>query len=401
MMIETLLPMWTDVVWQATAVALAALTVALAARHVPAAVRQGILAVALLKFLAPPFVYLPGGLFALLPRPSAAVAIDAGGRSLPGGAEFSLVPLLVGLYLVGVALVICFAIVSAVRIRRLNRRALRPSDAIRRMAAHIGNRVGLRRRVEIGISDEVDSPIAIGVVKPRVLIPSALLDSLDRPALRAVIAHELAHHRRYHLMWAWVRVAACAVWWWHPAAWMVARRLRHVQEELCDDDVIRAGVMDPDAYCDVLIRTAAVNAASGLSVAFGDRRHPLAERVERLLGARGSARVRPLIARTVTAVLAIALLPGARSDVATTARGDASPDVAVLTSVPLPAVSEPAVARPMPATPVAHRVTPDGAQPSFDDVADSAVSAVTDAVDRAFDRVVLCVRSDRRSAAVR
>ena len=58
-----------DAVWQSTAVAIVALAAVRLARRAPAAIRQAILAVALLKFLTPPLSIFPLGVFALVPRP--------------------------------------------------------------------------------------------------------------------------------------------------------------------------------------------------------------------------------------------------------------------------------------------------------------------------------------------
>ena len=163
-------------------------------------------------------------------------------------------------------------------------------------------------------------------------MPRTLEESLDPGELRAVIGHELAHHRRGDLLWAWVRLTACTIWWWHPAVWMVSKALRHVQEELCDDEVIRAGVIERDAYCDVLLRAAAIGAPLGVGAAFGDRRHPLADRSKRLLTGQGSARVRPLVARATTVALACALLPGVRHEAVKADRASVAVPVAPVSS---------------------------------------------------------------------
>jgi len=297
---DALMTLGLDAVWQSTAVAIVALAAVRLARRAPAAIRQAILAVALLKFLTPPLSIFPLGLFALVPRPqpTATVANTASGPAIDA---VSWVPLALAAYIAGAVIVFSLVLMSMIRVARLRRASRAASDATRQLTTSLAGLIGVCRPVTVIVSDNaVAAPMAIGILKPAVVVPRTLEESLDPGELRAVIGHELAHHRRGDLLWAWVRSAACTIWWWHPAVWMVSKALRHVQEELCDDEVIRAGVIERDAYCDVLLRAAAIGAPLGVGAAFGDRRHPLADRVERLLTGRGSARVRPLVARATT-----------------------------------------------------------------------------------------------------
>jgi len=308
-----------DAVWQSTAVAIVALAAVRLARRSPAAIRQAILAVALLKFLTPPLSVFPLGVFSLVTRPQATtgLAVAAGGPALDG---LAWAPLALAAYIAGAATVFALVLTSMVRVSRLRRASRAASDATRHLTTSLAALIGIRRPVTIIVSDNAGpAPIAIGILKPAVVVPRSLEESLDPGELRAVIGHELAHHRRGDLVWAWVRSAACTIWWWHPAVWMVSKALRHVQEELCDDEVIRAGVIERDAYCDVLLRAAAIGAPIGV-VAFGDRRHPLADRVERLLTGHGSARVRPLVVRATMVALACAVLPGVQHEAVSVVR---------------------------------------------------------------------------------
>jgi hypothetical protein len=282
---------------------------------------------------------------------------------------------------------------SMIRVARLRRASRAASDATRQLTTSLAGLIGVRRPVTIVVSDNaVAAPIAIGILKPAVVVPRTLEESLDPGELRAVIGHELAHHRRGDLLWAWVRSAACTIWWWHPAVWMVSKALRHVQEELCDDEVIRAGVIERDAYCDVLLRAAAIGAPIGVGAAFGDRRHPLADRVERLLTGQGSARVRPLVARVTTVALACALLPGVRYEAVKAVRASVAVPVAPVSSPALPVKpmdSSKAPGRPAPL----KRPNPSGTPQDLADATDVVASSFADVADRVFDEISTTVES--------
>jgi len=75
-----------------------------------------------------------------------------------------------------------------------------------------------------------------------------MFTSLRPVEIDAVLLHEIAHHHPRHILFAWLRLAACAVWWWNPLAWAVGARLRHTHEEVCDDLVVSRGGVPAEIY---------------------------------------------------------------------------------------------------------------------------------------------------------
>jgi len=114
---------------------------------------------------------------------------------------------------------------------------------IHRLARSLGPADARRRRVRV-----VDAAIAPSVWPtvrpgrgPTIVLPRALVETLDPAALRAVLLHELVHvQRRDH----WVRVlelAVACVHWWNPLAWLARRELRLAEEACCDRRVLAIG----------------------------------------------------------------------------------------------------------------------------------------------------------------
>ena len=100
--------------------------------------------------------------------------------------------------------------------------------------------LGIRRSVRLLRSQEQSMPMAFGTRRPAILIP-ATGDTWPEDRRRAVILHELAHVARYDCLTQMLAFAACTLYWFHPAVWWVARRLRVERELACDDRVIAAG----------------------------------------------------------------------------------------------------------------------------------------------------------------
>lgn len=95
-------------------------------------------------------------------------------------------------------------------------------------------------RVRIRGSARVTEAMAVGLVRPVVLLPLSWMAELPPDVLDAVIAHELAHLRRYDL-WAMLgqRVLE-TVLFYHPAVWWVSRRISLEREMCCDELAVRA-----------------------------------------------------------------------------------------------------------------------------------------------------------------
>jgi beta-lactamase regulating signal transducer with metallopeptidase domain/protocatechuate 3,4-dioxygenase beta subunit len=156
-----------------------------------------------------------------------------------GGACLVLTPMLVGL-----AGLWCLAR-KAQRIRDQSWAALAESLACR---------LGLNRRVTLLRCVRGTMPMTCGVVRPVVLLP---VEADDWPAerRRLVLLHELAHVRRRDCLSQLLAQVACALYWFHPLAWVAARQLRLERERACDDQVLLVGSRASD-YASLLLETA-------------------------------------------------------------------------------------------------------------------------------------------------
>ncbi len=114
-------------------------------------------------------------------------------------------------------------------------------------------RMKIGRSVRLGLSDQVDSLMALGWLKPVVLIPTSALLSLTPEALEAVLIHELEHVRRGDFLANVLQTFAEALLFYHPAVWWLSRRIRQEREHACDDAAVQA-CGDPILYASALAR---------------------------------------------------------------------------------------------------------------------------------------------------
>ena len=104
----------------------------------------------------------------------------------------------------------------------------------------VTERLDLRTAVRVVRSDAAAMPVTCGVLRPAVVLPEESEDWSEERR-EAVLLHELAHVRRGDLATHLIAWVACSLYWFHPLAWIAARRLRHESERACDDLVLGAG----------------------------------------------------------------------------------------------------------------------------------------------------------------
>ncbi|WAC21413.1 M56 family metallopeptidase [Luteolibacter sp. SL250] len=98
------------------------------------------------------------------------------------------------------------------------------------------------------------SPLLTGWFRARLWLPEGM-SAMTEAQVRAILRHELAHHRRRDLWWQALASCACAIWWWNPAVWNLGKRLRHETELAADDAVVTGGGAAAD-YAELLVRVA-------------------------------------------------------------------------------------------------------------------------------------------------
>jgi beta-lactamase regulating signal transducer with metallopeptidase domain len=109
--------------------------------------------------------------------------------------------------------------------------------------------------VGLCVSDRVQSPVAVGLAKPAIILPPWLLEDLSAAELEQIILHEVEHLRRWD---DWTNLAQKflkALLFFHPAVWWIERQISLEREMACDDAVL-AQTSSPRAYAECLTHLA-------------------------------------------------------------------------------------------------------------------------------------------------
>jgi beta-lactamase regulating signal transducer with metallopeptidase domain len=222
--------------------------------------------------------------------------------------------LLMAVHFIGLTAVLAWAALQFTAVRRIvaNSRGVTAGPILESMRRMEGRtRVG--RSIRVLTSDDVKAPLAVGILRPTVVIPRSA-EHLSARQLDAVLLHEFTHVQRGDAWLASVEILLCAAWWFHPVIWLVHRNLRRVREDCCDDRILLSGVSTASDYCDTLLRVARDSAAGRtefLACHMAERLHPLGKRLRRIMDPRVRRSPRMTLRQAaIVAILATVLLPG-------------------------------------------------------------------------------------------
>ncbi len=145
----------------------------------------------------------------------------AEGITVPAHNGANTMTVLSALWIIGIVLLIVYTAISYIRVRR----------SVSERVPYEGN---------IFLCDHVRSPFILGLVRPRIYLPS----HMDMVAMESVIAHEKAHLKRRDHWWKPLGFLILTVHWSNPLCWIAYVLLCRDIELACDEKVIRQ--MDVD-----------------------------------------------------------------------------------------------------------------------------------------------------------
>ena len=94
---------------------------------------------------------------------------------------------------------------------------------------------GVTRQVVLGLVDDLPGPVTAGWWRPVVLLPASLATGMPPDLLEALLAHEMAHIKRYDYLVNLIQSAIEIVLFYHPTVWWLSNRIRIEREQIADD----------------------------------------------------------------------------------------------------------------------------------------------------------------------
>lgn len=189
------------------------------------------------------------------------------------------------LWLCGISVLLLYTAVSYWRIRK----------SVREAALYQGN---------VWLCDRIDTPFILGVLRPRVFLPS----DIEKADLPYVLAHEQAHLKRRDHLWKPLGFLLLTVYWFNPILWVAYILFCKDMELACDERVLRTlGAACKKPYSNALINCSVPRKRiSACPLAFGET--GVKERVRSVLNYKKPAFWLAAVAVVAVAVAALVFL---------------------------------------------------------------------------------------------
>ena len=260
---------------------------------------------------APSSVIKSGGVIALPAEPGAAPAAAPAqaAESESRRAPFPWAQAALLVWMTGAALLLIRLFAGVLAVWRIERRATEMQDERWTVLTdRLSRRMRLGRIVRLLRGETSAVPMTWGAFRPVIMLP-AEADAWDEGRRAAVLAHELAHVRRWDALTQWIAHLATALFWFNPLVWVAARRVREEREHACDDAVLAVGTRATDYADHLLTIVRALGSAPGPAAALAMARRTHFE--GRLRAILDSATPRGPVSRTLaaaTTLLALTLI---------------------------------------------------------------------------------------------
>lgn len=177
---------------------------------------------------------------------------------------------------------------------------------VKQAAAHIG----IKRTVNVWLSDFVSSPVTIGFLKPMILLPLASVNSLTPAQLEAVLLHELAHIRRHDYFINLLVTIVKTLLYFNPFVKLLAKQLEKEREKGCDELVLQFQYDSYEYATALLALEKSAHEYKAMILAASGNSYDLLQRVELIMGVRKKKIFSPVRLLTIMGSICLVVMMG-------------------------------------------------------------------------------------------
>ncbi len=188
------------------------------------------------------------------------------------------------IWLVGTTLLLLRLVVGFTHVQSLKVQQVNPISAdIQALMNSLLEKTQMPATIKLLESARASVPMTIGWIKPVVLLPVGMASGLTIKQLEAILAHELAHIKRYDYLVNIFQNFIEIVFFFHPATWFISGKVRDERENCCDDFAVEI-CGDSLVLAKALTQVASYQQQPRLAMAFGAKRQTFMDRIKRIIG---------------------------------------------------------------------------------------------------------------------
>ncbi len=128
----------------------------------------------------------------------------------------------------------------------------KPSIDLKLFCQQKAMHLGIKKNVQIWLTNHITTPVTYGFLKPMLLLPAALITKLSPAQVEALILHELNHIKANDYLLNWVMIVIENIFFFNPFVRILCNNIRLEREKACDIQVIHFNY-SPIAYAEALL----------------------------------------------------------------------------------------------------------------------------------------------------
>ena len=157
--------------------------------------------------------------------------------------------LLLGIWVLGMFVMLLLALKSRLHLYNLERSALPlQSRKVCKLFKDCMKELHIRKNISIYSTAFLKSPMIVGLLKPRIYIPIAVIADCKENEIRYMLLHELQHYKHKDALVNYFINLAGILYWFHPVIRHMLKEIQIDREIACDSSVLQ--ILEEEEYTD-------------------------------------------------------------------------------------------------------------------------------------------------------
>jgi beta-lactamase regulating signal transducer with metallopeptidase domain len=162
-------------------------------------------------------------------------------------------------------------------------------DVYNKMEA-LREKIQISKAVRLIINQKIHQPLTFGTFKPAILLPCSYVTQVPVEQLEMILAHELAHIKRYDYLVNLVQASLDAIFFYNPFFRLISEAVRD-EREYCCDDMAAASCGDSHTMAMALTNLKILTSYQSLSLSAAPKKSTFRNRVNRLISPENQPRM--------------------------------------------------------------------------------------------------------------
>lgn len=143
------------------------------------------------------------------------------------------------IWILGVILLSGILTVAYKRLRKIIKTSItNVQSAHKKILYNCMNAMNIKSKLELSYSSKITSPSLCGLIRPKILIPISIADTICDEEFKYILMHELSHFKNKDIIINWIISLLSIIYWFNPLLLYGFHKIRQDCEFSCDNQVI-------------------------------------------------------------------------------------------------------------------------------------------------------------------